>query len=399
MSERTQRLTEVDLVRSLTAAGVVLLHVLGFFIGVDVVGGGAYRLDQLLIELTRFSRQVFMLVTGLILAYSYRAKTVEPETFWRKRARSVALPYVVWTFIYLGLTWAYGMAPLNGSAPVVVLRSLLTGDGYYHLYYIVVSLQFYLVFPWLLPWLRRLDVRRAGRLGVALGAAYLGLLALLARYPYALPLPAGGLFAGRLGDVLQTLYVYRDRLLLTYAPYFLIGALLGLHLDEVRAFVERNRRAVLGATTLVVVYLTADWYLRVVAAGQDFNVFDTVFRPAMLVYSLLALGSLYLVAKVLARSGGRVAGALRAMAPHTFGIYLIHPLVLFLLEQYVFVDFSKLHPLFIIPLWLLGVGLSYEAARLLAATPLGEALFGTTGHQRPATSRPSGAPVAHEARV
>jgi len=404
LTKPAKRLAEVDLVRALTAMGVILLHTLGYFAGVDSAGSPSYRLDQILIELMRYSRQVFILISGLVLAYSYREKAASPAVFWPKRARSVGLPYVAWTLLYLGLDWVYGMRAPGGSTSAIIGRALLTGDAYYHLYYIVVSLQFYLIFPWLLPWLRRLDGRRAIRMVIALGAAYLGLMAFMARHPFSLPIPSGGPFP-RLALALQALYANSDRLLLSYLPYFLFGALAGLHLEEFRAVLERHRSGLAAVGAVTAGYLAFDWFAAVVVGGQDFNTYVTVFRPAMFLYSLAAFGLLYLGALALARSGGRLAERLRALAPHTFGIYLIHPMVLFLLERYLFVFFDHLHPLLIAPLWLAALAVSYETVSLLATTPLGPFLFGTTASRRKAepvgrrtpAGRPSAAAVGSSA--
>ena len=84
----------IDLVRVLTVALVIAVHLLGQETVAPTVTAGA------LLAVGHVSREVFFLLTAFVLAYTYRSKPVRPLSFWRKRFLYVGLPYLAWSLIY-----------------------------------------------------------------------------------------------------------------------------------------------------------------------------------------------------------------------------------------------------------------------------------------------------------
>ena len=86
---------------------------------------------------------------------------IDHSTFWRRRFALVAVPYLCWTVIY----FLVGLPSETGTPRSDVVHLLyLFGTGYYQLYYLLVLLEFYALFPLLLVLLRR----TAGHHGVVL---------------------------------------------------------------------------------------------------------------------------------------------------------------------------------------------------------------------------------------
>src|SRR5579875_1415626 len=88
-----------------------------------------------------------------MLTYGYSAlHRIGYRYFYRRRFVSVAVPYLCWTVIYFAVSLP-GSGLGVGSG--IEHFGYLLGTGYYQLYYLVVIMQFYVLFPALFWVVRR----------------------------------------------------------------------------------------------------------------------------------------------------------------------------------------------------------------------------------------------------
>ncbi|MDX6395612.1 MAG: hypothetical protein QOJ73_6675, partial [Streptosporangiaceae bacterium] len=143
------RLDQVDAMRPMKQAGVISTHVLTVF-----APAAASVSTSALMLLTHFSREGFFFISACMLTYAY--KDIGREglgRFYRRRFASVAIPYLCWSviyFLYLLPTAHYASAP---AALGHFAKEIAT--GYYQLYFLIVIMQYYLVFPLVMMFLRR----------------------------------------------------------------------------------------------------------------------------------------------------------------------------------------------------------------------------------------------------
>jgi peptidoglycan/LPS O-acetylase OafA/YrhL len=171
-----------------------------------------------------------------VLVHRYRDR-LHIRPFWRRRFLLVGVPYVIWSVIYSGL--ALITTPVPPTAALIQLaRNLLTGTAWYHLYFLVVTMQFYLLFPLFLRLLRTSAGRRGGHFALlAIGAVLqLGIDAVLHS---AQP-------SGMAAKLLQ----YDGSFVGSYVFYLLLGGLAALHYERVQAWVRGHPVVVLGALLL-----------------------------------------------------------------------------------------------------------------------------------------------------
>ncbi|MCA1837181.1 MAG: acyltransferase, partial [Actinobacteria bacterium] len=154
----------VDLVRVLTFACVIAVHTVATINPADSVPAGGAAM------LLHFTREAFFALTAFVLVHRYRNR-LRLRPFWRRRFLLVGVPYVIWSVIYSGLPLI--TTPLPPTAALIQLaRNLLTGTAWYHLYFLVVTMQFYLLFPLFLRLLRASAGRRGGQCALlVIGAA------------------------------------------------------------------------------------------------------------------------------------------------------------------------------------------------------------------------------------
>jgi peptidoglycan/LPS O-acetylase OafA/YrhL len=301
-------LYELDLVRVVTFACVIGVHVISQTTK-DIP-------TDALLTLLHFTREVFFALSAFVLVYTSLDRHGRSLLlFTRRRFLFVLLPYVVWSAIYVGL---YSAQHPGGTLADELLRfgrDLLTGTAWYHLYFLLVSLQIYLLLPLIVLLVKKTRGHRVALLIVS-GAVQLVLTGFYMYHPSAL---------GWLSSV-------QTEFFLSYQFFIVLGAVAADNSGAVLGWVRSHRRPI--ATIVVVTaVVTVSYYLVAVGTGKTTTKASDALQPILMVWSfvvaigLLALGTLWADR----RRPGLVSGAIRVGSDRSFGIFLAHPLVVALL--------------------------------------------------------------------
>ncbi|AZG46038.1 acyltransferase [Gordonia insulae] len=323
-SRRDKHLYQVDFVRLVTFASVILDHViLGVASGTDVAAGGL----GLLLRYTRYS---FFALTGFVLTYQYRDRELRPLTFWRRRYKLIGLPFVVWSLFY----WIYGRYRVGGvsglrdlvDSPQSIMLSLrsigydlITGNAWYHLYFLSVSMQIYAVFP-LILWVLR---RTWGYHRYLLLVSYAAQTTLL----YFMVRPTPSFFTH---GPQHALWSHLVATIFPYQFFILSGCVAAMHYPAFQRFMLRWRWPVVGAA-VVAIALTLAYYLHETQMGESVFRATNVFMVHNSFAYIAIIAMLYCLGTVWQnrRTPGSVAdNVMRTAADRSFGIYLAHALAL-----------------------------------------------------------------------
>ena len=304
-----------DLIRLVIMVFVVSVHTLAFAGGHVTMSIGAVT------TVFHTSRELFLLLTALVLTYNYGRGPLKAGRFWRRRFWLVLPAYVTWSAIYYAADGS-----TRGPFPSAFLHDLENAGARYHLYFLLVSMQIYLLFP-LIRWvLKKTEGYHAWLLGAAL--AYQAWLTVGLHYKVGRQ--GNGALAQFLNAAGQGYWVD------TYVLYVVAGALAGWHFERLCAFTRRHLRsggrvalvAAAGVAAGVGVYLTETEVFGATPGNAS-----AVFQPVV-IFEALAFGWALLGAGLLwTASGSKHGGApgrklAAAGSASSFGIYLAHPLVL-----------------------------------------------------------------------
>ena len=356
LAVRRDYVYHVDVVRLVTFVCVVGVHAITSTMNPQSIASGA------VVSLMHFTRGAFFVLTAFVLTYVYSSAPLRVRPFWGRRFLYVGVPYVVWTVVY----WWVALRAMPQPADLCQLGiDLVTGTGNYHLYFLLVSLQLYLLFPVLL-WL----VRRARGHHVALvvvsGAVELGLMA-LAHYPH-WPGPWSTLQANVL--VLSPMYQF----------YFVVGALAAVHHERLRTWVRQHPRAVVGALVGTAAVHVGVYLGQLSSSGSVARAYDPL-QPSVVPWTvavtlgLYAWGCFYAARR---QSGSRLARFVDLASVTSFGVFLVHPLFLnTLLGPWLAWGYSSLDPTVSGALaWVGTLLLSFAFAVVVLRTPLALPLAG-----------------------
>jgi peptidoglycan/LPS O-acetylase OafA/YrhL len=304
-----RRLADVDLVRLLTFVAVVGVHSTGATFALQSVAGNA------VLTLLHFTREAFFFLTTLVLTHTYRRRPLLVREFWPRRFHLVGVPYAVWTVAYASPdVLRVARAGRPGAAVQRLGYDLISGNAWYHLYFLLVTLQVYLLFPALLALVRR----TAGHHGILLAASAGIQVLILVEIIFERPPPHCVL-----------LWRYAHVIFLTYEFWIVAGAVAALHADAVRGWLSRHFGLSLliglaGAAAAEAWYCLARW------RGQAPFTASSVFAPIMVVWGsaviilLFGLGARWATGHRPARAEALVNRG----SDISFGVYLVHPAIL-----------------------------------------------------------------------
>jgi len=294
-----RRLDHVDAMRPIKQAGVVSTHSLLFFApGASLAVGGA-------LMLLHVTREAFLFISACMLMYSYGSlRRAGYGRFYRRRFVSVCLPYLCWTVIYFFVTLhTASYTPWTGFEHFWYL----VATGYYQLYYLLVIMQFYVLFPLLLLLVRRTKGHH-GALMVASLAVQVLIVSLM--HWKVLPPDMRGFWA--------------SREVISYQFYLLAGMVAAVHLDDVHNWICRHVRLIL-AGTVVAAAVAEVWFVLSarhlapwMGSGSD------PLQPIVIPFNVGAIACIYLVGVYLVdrRRPTTVRAMVRSGSDNSYGVYL-----------------------------------------------------------------------------
>ncbi|MBU6234175.1 MAG: acyltransferase, partial [Acidobacteria bacterium] len=234
-----------------------------------------------------------------------------------------------------------------------------------HLYYLLVLAQFYVVFPWLLRFIRR---HPASHLPLLIGSLIFGILLSSAK--------RGGWWGWQFSPQLQ------NRLIISYVFWLVAGVIVALNFDAFHDWVVGHARAICAVTAVAFAIAIAtnlwsspQWYVTYLSAGKD------PFAPIALPYDIGAVLVVYLIGVYLVspRRGSVVRRLVASGSDNAYGIYLSQmvfiPVVRRIMRHFDFtyhLSSGVRCVLAVVGAYLLG----YFFTGLVARTPLAKAVVG-----------------------
>src|SRR5256714_8924833 len=365
---------ELDPLRAVTAVAVIAVHVLSGTMFLNHTAAGLL-VDNGIFTSVHFTREAFMFITALALTYVYFGRPFSGKRFWAKRSIGVLLPYCIWSIAY---TWVNTSQHAPGAFAKLVLLNILTGNASYQLYYILLTIQFYLILPLFLLFLKLVQKHPWQALLISFA---LQVLVMYLDYRY---LQQGTLASS---GVWQVVAAFQGSFLVTYQFYFILGGLAALSLKQARAFVLRYGTWIMGGFVLALAAVWVHFLLQVDVYHEALSYATSVLQPVMVFYSpvvIMLLG--FLACRWASRTDrqGHPKGDRfwRTLSDASFGIYLVHVFILTALLQWVVPFMPEAWPvaLRVFFTWFLTAGGAAAISILLLKTPVLSHLVGRSAH-------------------
>ncbi len=293
----------VDLIRVVAIYLVVMIHVSGQITNEwSQIPDGQWMIGNLYGSIARISVPLFFMISGALLL----PRSESLKDFYTKRMVKIVIPFLAWSLIYLA--WLCG----NNSSvckPDFVWNLLLVQGTYYHLWFLYVLISVYLILPILRLLIRpETDPRLLWYL-IGLWLVFQPILTMAGTWwnfhiNISAPLATG------------------------FVCYFILGYLLGeMRLSPARITIAAFLWAAGAAATVAGTFYSS-------LGATQYNGF---FYDFLSLNVILASAAAFVLLRWLAQArffdSPRVHAITRSLAAATFGIYLIHILVIEILKD------------------------------------------------------------------
>lgn len=336
LRKQSNFIAEFEWLRVVAAAAVVMIHVLAGVadvVSVDDIGDARAAIWGVMQVAIRWAVPVFLMITGALLLNP--EKTVGWDDIKRYSFRMVGVLFT-FGFAYCLMEVVYSTRVLDVSAVARAVLNLLQGRSWSHMWYVYALLGLYLLLP-----MFRAYVALATRRSLRVTLAILGV--------FTLAVPTFNAVTG--------LSVSNLVWLTSSAFYLLLGW-------YAFAYLRLNRSVVTAGCLCAVAMISLK-----ISLAVSFDSWSTWVEnpndPLIAGWSLLVF---LLARKVLNRPYGRTIAALSSAS---FGIYLLHPLIINVLYKVLDVGVDTLPPVvFEIVVWTAAFSGSWALTELLKHVPL-----------------------------
>lgn len=349
MKERTtyvsgSRETAFDLLRVIAALFVIVIHVCAMQWRTLDIHSSDWIIIHLYDMLAKFSVPIFFMVSGRF--FLDPGRTVTTQALFQKIFRLI-VAFLFWSLIYTGLNIlrvSFEGESIEQNTKWIMVE-FFTGE--YHMWFLYAIVGLYLI----TPFLRKItEDEKLTEYFLLMFFVFQTLVPLLSMLP-------------KIGIIISTI---RDEIsfqfALGYSGYFVLG-----HYAYQHRFTERVRKLIYILGILGVVFTFGATLLDSFRSGVASERFAEYLKLNV------ACEALAVYVFVLEHSGkqenGRKNDVVKCLASYGFGIYLVHPLFLWIFE-WIGLELTLFHPLLCIPaVTLVTSVLSFGATWLLRKIP------------------------------
>lgn len=322
--DKRAKITEIDLVRGFAMMGVLMVHATSFAT-VQMRGDDFFGLYNFLNIFSKVGTTTFIFLSSFVLFYNYYHRPFRGRDlarFFKNRLMYILVPYLLFSVIFFTVAWYHRGGEPNLAAMLESFwPKLATGKSYTHLYFIFINIQFYLLFPLVLMLLKRFR-------GFAAVCVLVGIVLQWLFY---------------IGNDAWWDVTNRNSWSLSFLSYYFLGAWIGIYYDRVKdwltsmKFAARPALRKLGWIVLWVVWLGA----ALVHIGLRYNqrLLGTEYHPLLYdaFWNVHTLTTALVMLQVALHFGNKRAwwlNGFRRLGVYSFGVYLVHPLVLLLYRDF-----------------------------------------------------------------
>ncbi|KOR87994.1 acyltransferase [Paenibacillus solani] len=335
-----ERLPELQLIRAFAIIGVLSVHSTSYAVSA-MTDSKYFFIYNFMNIFMKHGTPTFIFLSSFVLFYNYYDRPMTKKLiggFYKKRLLYIIIPYTLFSVFYFTLLhFLYYQGRPFGDTIESFVQKLLTGKAYTHLYFVFISIQFYVLFP-LVLWLFK-KVPKLVQWAIPIGLVIQWMFILMNKYYWQVPNKGSWAFS--------------------YIAYFMLGAFIGIYYPKLKAWLVISRANARSYRVVAWLMLWIAWG----AAGfahvsmyYNSRLYGTVYNSTL--YELMwnahtYLGTLVLLqfAILFYRAGVRSwTSAFERMGAVSFGIYLIHPFFLLLYRHFPLITGNSI----LIHLWYAG---------------------------------------------
>lgn len=284
---KNNRLYELDYIRFIACLAVMIVHITATGVTDYIQGSFPHIITLILNRSLKFTTPVFIFLSGVTNFFAYSNKEIKYFDFVKKRLKSTLVPYFVWCLIYYS---AYIYAGIYSFDIVFFIKNVVLGTMSYHLYFVIIISQIYLLGPLFYKLIKNSNKR-------------------------ILILTVAAIFTAICAGTLN--FKLSDRIFLKYIFFYMIGIYVTLETEKFKTFVDKNK------ILITAMYITIGLLYTV---ASFFNWENSIY--VWFVFSAVSVFFVFLVSMYLVEIFKTKYRYVKLFGQSSYYIYLMHPLVL-----------------------------------------------------------------------
>lgn len=322
------QLNELYITRALAILGVLIVHATSFTFSELSNTSTFYGFYNFSNTFFRIGTTTFIFLSSFVLFYSYYHRPITAKligNFYKKRFLYIIVPYILFSIAYFFINSYQHLVPYLTSSEMVneFLFQLSQGKAAAHLYFVFISIQFYVLFPILLLVFKRYPrlVKHTLWIGFALQWIFV---------------------------VLNNQYfqLYKGNLAISYFSFYFLGIFFGVYFDQIKEFFSvRKKQLFTSKIGLYTILLWLSWalfssihviYIYFNRTVEGFFIHALLYELIWNFHTILSAIVLLQVSFVIYRvCSAKVVNSLMHLGVVSFGVYLIHLMILNYAHQYI----------------------------------------------------------------
>jgi surface polysaccharide O-acyltransferase-like enzyme len=292
----SNKIFSLDIYKALAALMVILIHITATPV-VTLSSGSALGVILSVNRLAKPSVPMFVFASGLALFYVYKDRDFKFLEFIKKRLLKILIPYLFFCVVYYAYFVYAGVYSFSAG---FLLKGILAGTLIYHLYFVIIIIQFYILYWFVHNLVKKYSPYLILPLTVIVGVASIIFV----------PSEYVGSFFG------------------TYTTYFVLGCYFGKNYNKTMELIYKFKWTILSLFIISGGIYTYQFYEAVVLKVGYRFVNDAY---AYYIFSTIALVSYFIIAELIEKAyvNGKIQrtrNLLIDISGASYYIYLAHPL-------------------------------------------------------------------------
>ncbi|MBX9448114.1 acyltransferase [Dickeya chrysanthemi] len=129
--------------RIVSTFAVIVLHISAYTVSLAELGSFSWWAGNVYDSLARWCVPVFVMISGALLLAPEKNENL--SFFYKKRMSKVFYPLVFWSVFFI--LWGIGKAKLSGGGENDVLKNIINGRPYYHMWFLYMIIGLYIFTP------------------------------------------------------------------------------------------------------------------------------------------------------------------------------------------------------------------------------------------------------------
>ncbi|WP_411348646.1 acyltransferase [Paenibacillus sp. WLX2291] len=316
---KKERLPQLDFFRALAIIGVLHVHSTSNAT-IEAVNTSIYYVFNFLNLMFKYGTPSFIFLSSFVLFYNYYDRPLNSKLitgFYKKRMLYILLPYILISalyFIYKLYTRERFDEPI-GTLIMDYVDAIFHGSAWTHLYFVFISVQFYILFP-LMLWLLK-SQRWMARWALVIGLAVQWGWVLWNKY--------------------DLHYASKGSIAFSYFAYYMMGAFVAIYFQPFRKWVMTSWKDMNGGLRLVTAVLWISWLVtgliyvqiwydaRLTNEWLDSLWYEFFWNVYTMLSSLVLFQSAFILNRIAPKG---ILAVLRRLGEVSFAVYLVHPFIL-----------------------------------------------------------------------